>query len=264
MIRGTTFRRAGLVVLAAAPLALQIAAEARQAASGAADARSPRVLRDPRAPGARGQLLRLPRRRADGRPAPRFARGAAQRRQVRPGDCAWRSRQEPVDRSGAADARDPEDAERRPPRRDGGRCAGRMGQGRGAVGHRRGHRDEQRLSVRCGRQTPPAAPAPGGYVIKPEQRAFWSFQPIRVAPVPAVSHTSWPKTDIDRYVLARLERAGLTPVRAADKRTLIRRATLDLIGLPPTPEEIEAFDRDAVAGRIRQGDRSPAGVAAVR
>ena len=94
-----------------------------------------------------------------------------------------------------------------------------------------------------------AAPAPASssppYVIKPEQRAFWSFQPIRAPPVPAVAHASWPKTDIDRFVLARLEKDGLSPVRAADKLTLIRRATLDLIGLPPTPEEIDAFEKDA-------------------
>jgi mono/diheme cytochrome c family protein len=82
------------------------------------------------------------------------------------------------------------------------------------------------------------------YVIKPEQRAFWSFQPLRKPPVPAVSHTTWPKSDIDRFVLARLEKEGLAPVRAADKRTLVRRATLDLTGLPPTPEEIDAFERD--------------------
>ena len=88
----------------------------------------------------------------------------------------------------------------------------------------------------------PAAPA---YVIKPEQRAFWSFQPLGHAPAPAVSHTSWAKSDIDRFILARLENDGLTPVRAADKRTLIRRATLDLTGLPPTPEEIDAFEHDS-------------------
>jgi mono/diheme cytochrome c family protein len=87
----------------------------------------------------------------------------------------------------------------------------------------------------------PAAPA---YVITPEQRAFWSFQPLRKAPAPSVSDTAWPKTDIDRFVLARLEHEGLKPVRAADKRTLIRRATLDLIGLPPTPDEIDAFEAD--------------------
>src|SRR6266851_7445100 len=92
-----------------------------------------------------------------------------------------------------------------------------------------------------GKPTAPAAPA---YVIKPEQRAFWSFQPLRKPPVPAVSHTSWPRTDIDRFVLARLEKEGLAPVRAADKRALLRRATLDLTGLPPTAEEIEAFEKD--------------------
>jgi len=86
-----------------------------------------------------------------------------------------------------------------------------------------------------------AAPA---YVIKPEQRAFWSFQPLHASPAPAVSHTSWPKTDIDKFVLARLESQGLAPVRAADKRVLLRRATLDLIGLPPTQEEIAAFEKD--------------------
>src|SRR6266851_5092717 len=92
-----------------------------------------------------------------------------------------------------------------------------------------------------GKPTAPSAPA---YAIKPEQRAFWSFQPLRKPPVPAVSHTSWPKTDIDRFVLGRLEGDGLAPVRAADKRALLRRATLDLTGLPPTAEEIEAFEKD--------------------
>jgi hypothetical protein len=93
----------------------------------------------------------------------------------------------------------------------------------------------------------PTAPAAPAYVIKPEQRAFWSFQPLKKPPVPAVSHASWAKSDIDRFVLARLEKDGLTPVRAADKRTLIRRATLDLTGLPPTAEEIEAFEKDEAA-----------------
>jgi hypothetical protein len=93
----------------------------------------------------------------------------------------------------------------------------------------------------------PAAPTPvasPAYVITPEQRAFWSFQPLRKSPAPAVSDAAWPKTDIDRFILARLEREGLKPVRPADKRTLLRRATLDLTGLPPTPEEIDAFEAD--------------------
>ncbi len=98
----------------------------------------------------------------------------------------------------------------------------------------------------AGSSSKPAAAAPTApaYVIKPEQRAFWSFQPLHATPAPAVSHTSWPKSDIDKFVLARLEAAGLAPVRAADKRLLLRRATLDLIGLPPTEDEIAAFEKD--------------------
>jgi mono/diheme cytochrome c family protein len=91
----------------------------------------------------------------------------------------------------------------------------------------------------------PTAPAAPAYVIKPEQRALWSFQPLSKAPAPAVSHNSWAKSDIDRFILARLEKEGLSPVRPADRRTLIRRAALDLTGLPPTPEEIDAFEQDA-------------------
>ena len=82
------------------------------------------------------------------------------------------------------------------------------------------------------------------YVITPERRAFWSFQPLRAAQPPPVKDESWPRTGVDRFVLARLEREGLKPVGPADRATLIRRATLDLIGVPPTPEEIEAFAND--------------------
>jgi hypothetical protein len=82
------------------------------------------------------------------------------------------------------------------------------------------------------------------FEITPEDRAFWSFQPIADPPVPIVTDQTWPRTSIDRFILARLESAGLTPSNPADKRTLIRRATFDLIGLPPTPEEIEAFLAD--------------------
>ncbi|MBX5495847.1 MAG: PSD1 domain-containing protein [Bryobacteraceae bacterium] len=82
------------------------------------------------------------------------------------------------------------------------------------------------------------------YVISPEQRAFWSFQPIKKTEPPQVKDASWPRGPIDRFILARLEQEGLRPVKPADKRTLIRRATLDLIGLPPTPEEVDAFLAD--------------------
>jgi mono/diheme cytochrome c family protein len=81
-------------------------------------------------------------------------------------------------------------------------------------------------------------------VITPEQRAFWSFQPLRYPAIPAVKEKSWAKTNIDHFVLARLESKGMKPVAAADRRTLIRRVTLDLTGLPPTPDEVDAFVND--------------------
>ncbi len=95
--------------------------------------------------------------------------------------------------------------------------------------------------------TPVVNPKSGEYVITPEQRAFWSFQPLKQPFVPTPTDVGWAKTDIDRLVLAKLEHEGLKPVSAADKRTLIRRATLDLTGLPATFEDIEAFEQDTSA-----------------
>jgi hypothetical protein len=69
----------------------------------------------------------------------------------------------------------------------------------------------------------------------------WSFQPVRVVEPPAVKAGSWAKTDIDRFILAKLEENSLTPVSDAHRRTLVRRVTYDLTGLPPTPAEIDAF-----------------------
>jgi len=82
------------------------------------------------------------------------------------------------------------------------------------------------------------------FSIKPEQRKFWSFQPIQKPAVPAVKDTAWAKTTIDRFILAKLEENNLKPVKAADKRSLIRRAYYDLVGLPPTPEQVDAFLTD--------------------
>jgi hypothetical protein len=82
------------------------------------------------------------------------------------------------------------------------------------------------------------------YVITPAQKAFWSLQPLRNPPAPAVKDAKWTHSEIDRFVLAHLEKQGMHPVHAATKHDLIRRATLDLTGLPPTPEEIAAFEKD--------------------
>ncbi len=95
-----------------------------------------------------------------------------------------------------------------------------------------------------------AAPAPAdpkaasSFRITDEQRRFWSFQPIRDVPAPAVKDERWCRSAIDRFILAPLEAQGLHPVAEADRRTLIRRATFDLTGLPPSPEEVTAFVED--------------------
>jgi hypothetical protein len=78
-----------------------------------------------------------------------------------------------------------------------------------------------------------------------EKRKFWSFQPVRQAEPPDVKAAAWAHTPIDHFILARLEDKGLRPVPDADRRALIRRATFDLTGLPPTPNEVDAFLKDA-------------------
>jgi hypothetical protein len=84
----------------------------------------------------------------------------------------------------------------------------------------------------------------GTYVIPPERRNFWSFQPLKNPTPPDVKDKTWPKSTMDRFVLSRLEQDGLKPVKPAAKRDLLRRATLDLTGLPPTYEQIQAFEKD--------------------
>jgi cytochrome c553 len=72
----------------------------------------------------------------------------------------------------------------------------------------------------------------------------WVFRPVQVPTVPPVRNAGWPRCEIDNFILAKLESASLTPVAPAEKRTLLRRVTFDLIGLPPTPAEIDAFLAD--------------------
>jgi hypothetical protein len=77
-----------------------------------------------------------------------------------------------------------------------------------------------------------------------DYRTHWAFQPITSPTVPKIQDSSWIHTGIDRFVLAKLEAAGLAPAPPADRRTLLRRATFDLIGLPPSPAETAAFEED--------------------
>jgi hypothetical protein len=90
----------------------------------------------------------------------------------------------------------------------------------------------------------PPAPADGRFTITEKHRQFWSFQPVKVVPPPAVRDAAWPRSPVDRFILAGLEAKEIAPAAPADKRTLLRRATFDLTGLPPTPAETDAFLAD--------------------
>jgi hypothetical protein len=75
-------------------------------------------------------------------------------------------------------------------------------------------------------------------------RNHWAFQPLTRPAIPAVRPTDWPRTTLDTFVLARLESSDLRPAPDADRRTLVRRVYLRLLGLPPTPDQIAAFLAD--------------------
>ena len=94
------------------------------------------------------------------------------------------------------------------------------------------------------------APDPRSLADAPVKRAvadpktFWSFQPVRAVTPPTVTRSEWVKTPVDAFLLAKLDAAGLTPAPPADARTLVRRAYFDLLGLPPTPQEVDVFVND--------------------
>jgi len=83
-----------------------------------------------------------------------------------------------------------------------------------------------------------------GYLFTEEERHFWAFQPVRPVKVPTVAHRQQVRTPIDAFLLSRLEEKQLTFSAEADKQTLLRRACFDLLGLPPTPEQVRAFMAD--------------------
>ncbi|HWN96537.1 MAG TPA: DUF1549 domain-containing protein, partial [Methylomirabilota bacterium] len=100
--------------------------------------------------------------------------------------------------------------------------------------------------VRMGAPDPRAATAAQKDWKDPSAK-HWAWQPVKKAAVPAVSDSSWGKTPVDNFILAKLDEKRMKPSPLADKRTLIRRAYFDLIGLPPTPEEVDAFVNDPAA-----------------
>jgi hypothetical protein len=86
----------------------------------------------------------------------------------------------------------------------------------------------------------------GPPTVEEVRRTHWAFQPVGAAnrAASSVKDSRWGHTPLDAFILARLEARGLSPSPPADRRTLIRRVTFDLLGLPPTPEEIAAFEAD--------------------
>ncbi|HLJ91976.1 MAG TPA: PSD1 and planctomycete cytochrome C domain-containing protein [Gemmataceae bacterium] len=89
-----------------------------------------------------------------------------------------------------------------------------------------------------------AASLPGAFDLDKRKREHWAWQPIHGSDPPAVVNRSWPCCPVDQFILAKLEAHGLSPAPPADPRTLLRRLSFDLTGLPPTPAEVEAFLAD--------------------
>ncbi len=86
-----------------------------------------------------------------------------------------------------------------------------------------------------------AAAAEEEFDLHKRRQEHWAWQPIADPAIPEIQRNEWPRQTLDAFVLARLEQQGLEPARQADRRTLIRRLYFDLIGLPPTPEEVATF-----------------------
>ena len=99
--------------------------------------------------------------------------------------------------------------------------------------------------VKMGAPDPRVATGPRPLTDASEaKKRHWAFQPVTKPAPPKVNNPRWTKTPVDNFVLAKLEEKKLKPAPAADRRTLIRRVSYDLLGLPPTPEEVDAFMND--------------------
>jgi hypothetical protein len=90
----------------------------------------------------------------------------------------------------------------------------------------------------------PLFPAEATRAFTPAQKSYWAFQPVKKPPLPSVKNNAWVKTPIDAFILAKLEEKNLQPNAPAGRLTLLKRATVDMTGLPPTQEEIQAFLSD--------------------
>ena len=164
---------------------------------------------------------------AQGRFAPGQPRSPVARRWQRAGDRAWQARRQPAHQGAQPRGRGRRDA------------PGREIAGSGT----------RRLSPldRLGRARPsqrgPRGHAAGRRRCRVRPRA-WAFRPPRHHAAPSVRDTSWATNEVDRFVLARLEAQELRPAPDADRYTWLRRIAIDLVGLPPSPEQLVAFVND--------------------
>ncbi|MFZ9092471.1 MAG: DUF1549 domain-containing protein, partial [Planctomycetaceae bacterium] len=103
---------------------------------------------------------------------------------------------------------------------------------------------------------PPLPDSPSTALTARDADLHWAFQPVTAPPIPEVNNSAWIQTPVDAFILSRLEQQRLLPAEPASRRTLLRRLYFDVIGLPPTPEEIAAFVNDPdPAAWERQIDR---------
>ena len=124
--------------------------------------------------------------------------------------------------------------------------------------------------IQQGAAWPTEVSAPAGEVMKPrklgpitdEERRWWSFRPLGRLIVPADA-TGWSRQPVDAFILQGLRREGFTPAPPADPRAFVRRITFDLVGLPPTPAEVEAFIGDCASEAARHPEAGPLPFAAV-
>jgi hypothetical protein len=94
--------------------------------------------------------------------------------------------------------------------------------------------------------------AKSAFDLNERKRSHWAWQPLRSQTPPSVRDADWPRDSLDRFILAKLEDKNLSPAQPADKRTLLRRLYFDLIGLPPTPEEVRAFLDDSSSDAVEK------------
>jgi hypothetical protein len=105
-----------------------------------------------------------------------------------------------------------------------------------------------RMGAPWPKEDAPKAAIKAGFDLEQRKREHWAWQPLHVQEPPIVHDPNWPRLPLDRFIQAKLADKGLSPAATADRATLLRRVSFDLVGLPPSPAEVEAFLADASPG----------------